>query len=119
MWEPVRTKVAEGGRCFVTMRISTRVPNPGVRIPHTEREAKQGARQVLWEIWKRFSPSLDQVLAASDKEGAAHIVATFFANFLLDNIDLVRQLEDAFRDLQHVPLDSILTELEHRAQSGV
>ena len=26
VWEPVRTKVAEGGRCFVTMRIPTRVP---------------------------------------------------------------------------------------------
>jgi hypothetical protein len=119
VWEPVRTKVAEGGRCFVTMRIPTRVPNPGERVPHTEREAKQGARQVLWEIWKRFSPRLDQVLAASDKEEAAHIVATFFANFLLDNIDLVRQLEDGFRDLQHVPLDPILSELERRAQHWI
>jgi len=93
------------------------IPNPGERVPPTEREAKGQARQILWEIWKRFSPSLDQVLAASDKEEAAHIVATFFANFLLDNIDLVRQLEDAFRDLQSVPLDPILSELERKAQS--
>jgi hypothetical protein len=116
VWEPVATKVPEGGRCFVASRIPTRVPNPGERVPRTEHEAKHGARQVLWEIWKRFSPSLDQVLAARDKEEAAHIVATFFANFLLDNIDLVRQLEDAFRDLSSVPLDPILTALEQRAQ---
>jgi hypothetical protein len=51
-----------------------------------------------------------------DKEQATHIVATFYANFLLDNIDLVRQLEDSFRDMQHVPMDPILSELEQRAQ---
>ena len=43
-------------------------------------------------------------------------IVHFFANFLLDNIDLVRQLEDAFRDMQHVPLDPILSELERKAQ---
>jgi hypothetical protein len=52
----------------------------------------------------------------SDEEQATHIVATLFANFLLDNLDLVRQLESAFRDMQNVPLDPILSELERRAQ---
>jgi hypothetical protein len=70
-------------------------------------------------LWKRFSPSLDEVVSHRAKEQAAHIVSTFFANFLLDNIDLVRQLEDAFRDMQHVPLDPILSELERRAQGRV
>jgi len=119
VWEPVQVKVPEGGRCIVTSRIPTRIPNPGERIPPTERDANGQARQILWEIWKRFSPSLDQVLAASDKEEAAHIVATFFANFLLDNVDLVRQLEDAFREPRRIPLDPILSELERRAQGGV
>jgi hypothetical protein len=119
VWEPVQTKIPEGGRLFVTSRIATRVSNPGERVPNTEREPKGQARQVLWDIWKRFSPSLDQVLSHSDKEEASQLVATFFANFLLDNIDLVRQLEDAFRDLQHVPLDPILSELERRAQRWV
>ena len=59
------------------------------------------------------------MVSHSDKEHASEVVATFFANFLLDNIDLVRQLEDAFRDLQHVPLDPILSELERRAQRGL
>jgi hypothetical protein len=111
VWEPVATKVAEGGRGFVTesVRFKGQVPNP-------EREAKQQARQVLWKMWKRFAPSLDEVVSHSDKEHASEIVATFYANFLLDNIDLVRQLEDAFRDMQHVPLDPILSELERKAQ---
>jgi hypothetical protein len=116
VWEPVQVKVPEGGRCIVTSRIPTRIPNPGECVPPTEREAKGQARQVLWEIWKRFSPSLDEIVSHSDKEQASEMVATFFANFLLDNVDLVRQLEAAFRDLQHVPLDPILSELERRAQ---
>ena len=111
VWEPVATKVPEGGRCIVTTSFTVMgsVPNP-------EHEAKQQARQILWEIWERYSPSLDRIIADSDKEQASEIVATFFANFLLDNIDLVRQLEDAFRDPQHVPKDPILSELERRAQ---
>lgn len=116
VWEWVATKIPKDGRCFVTSGITSRVLNPGEGFQKTESEAKQGARQILWEIWKRFSPSMDQVLSASDKEEAAHIVAAFFANFLLDNVDLVRQLEDAFMDPQHVPLDPILTELERKAQ---
>jgi hypothetical protein len=119
VWEPVKTKVSEGDRCFTTFRITPRVPDTGEHVPNTEREAKAQARQVLWEIWKRFSPSLDEVLSHNDKEQASQLVATFFANFLLDNIDLVRQLESAFRDPRVVPLDPILSELERRAQAWV
>lgn len=111
VWEPVQTKISEGGRAFSYALVG------GLRERDPYAAAKQGARQILWELWKRFSPSLDEVVAHSDKEEAAHIVATFFANFLLDNVDLVRQLEEAFRDRQHVPLDSILSELERKAQS--
>lgn len=74
------------------------------------------ARQLVWIIWKRFSPSLDQLVAHVDEEVAAELVATFFADFLIVNMDLVRQLEDAFMDRQHVPLQPIPPELERRAQ---
>jgi len=113
VWEPVATKVAEGGRTFSYSLVG------GTRERDPDAAAKYGSRQVLWEMWKRFAPSLDEVVSHSDKEHASEVVATFFANFLLDNIDLVRQLEDAFRDLQHVPLDPILSELERRAQRGL
>ena len=110
VWETVATKVSEGGRTFSYSFVG------GAQERDPDAAAKHGARQILWEIWKRFSPSLDEVVSHNDKEQATHIVATFFANFLLDNIDLVRQLEDAFRDMQHVPLDPILSELERKAQ---
>lgn len=109
VWEPVATKVPEGGRTFSYSLV-------GGAERDQSAAAKHGARQILWEIWKRFSPSLDEVVSHKDKEQATHIVATFYANFLLDNIDLVRQLEDSFRDMQHVPMDPILSELEQRAQ---
>jgi hypothetical protein len=109
--EPVVTRIPEGGRMIVTVsaNFEGQAPNP-------ERNAKHQARQILWGIWKRFAPSLDEVVSHSEKEQAAEVVATIFADFLLDNIDLVRQLEDSFKDLQHVPLDPILSELEQRAQ---
>jgi hypothetical protein len=110
VWEPVATKVSEGGRTFSYSLVG------GSRERDPDAAAKHAARQILWELWKRFSPSLDEIVSHSDKEQATHIVATFFANFLLDNVDLVRQLEDAFRDPQHVPLDPTLSELEQRAQ---
>jgi len=110
VWEPVQTKILEGGRAF---SYSLAV-GPQGRDP--DAAAKQGSRQILWEMWKRFSPSLDEFVSHSDKEQATPIVATFFANFLLDNVDLVRQLEAAFREPQSIPLDPILSELERRAQ---
>jgi hypothetical protein len=110
VWEPVATKVSAGGRTFSYSLVG------GAQERDADAAAKQGARQILWELWKRFSPSLDEVVSHSDKEQATQIVATFFANFLLDNVDLVRQLEDSFRDMDHVPLDPILSELERRAQ---
>lgn len=113
VWEPVSIKVPEGGRTFSYSSVG------GAQERDPDATAKHAARQILWEIWKRFSPSLDEVVSHSDKEHASYIVATFFANFLLDNVDLVRQLEDSFRDMQHIPMDPILSELERRAQRWV
>jgi hypothetical protein len=113
VWEPVATKVPEGGRTFSYSSIA------GPEGRNADTAAKYGSRQILWEIWKRFSPSLDEIVSHSDKERATHVVATFFANFLLDNIDLIRQLEAAFQEPQSIPLDPILSELERRAQGRV
>ena len=109
VWEPIATSVPEGGRTFCFFTI------PEDQDP--ERHAKRETRAVTWMIWKRFSPSLDQIVSNSEKEQATEIVARFYANFLLDNIDLVRQLEDAFRKPRSIPLDPILSELERKAQT--
>jgi hypothetical protein len=119
VWEPILTKISEGGRRIVTWSIPSRVPSTGERVPNSEREAKARARQILWHLWNRFSPFSE---ALSKKElptqAVAQWVATSFAGFLLDNIDLVRQLEDSFVDPQHFPSDAILSELEQSAQNG-
>jgi hypothetical protein len=111
VWEPVQIKVPEGGRCcsFVSVDFAGQVPNP-------EREAKRNARQLAWAIWKRFAPSLDEVLSHMDKEHASEVVATFFADFLMDNMDLVRQVEASFAGHGGDSKVDPLTELEQRAQ---
>jgi hypothetical protein len=120
LWKPVQTKIPEGGRCFFIWKSSRPNANVGERLPTTEREAKAKARQVLWYLWKRFSP-FGQILSKKDvpAQVVTEMAATSFAEFLLDNIDLVRQLEDAFMDPQHIPSDPILSELERRAQPRV
>jgi hypothetical protein len=109
-WEPVQIKVPEGGRgfTFVSANFEGQVPNP-------EREAKRNARELAWHIWKRFAPSLDQVLSHRDKEQASQVVATLFADFLMDNMDLVSQVETGFKAGNGGDLDALM-ELEQRAQ---
>ena len=110
IWEPVATKVR--GRTYhaISAHFVGQALNP-------ERDAKRQARELVWNIWKRFAPSMDQVLSHCDKEHASMIVATFFADFLMDNIDLVRQVEASFRadNLGGLPV-GVLDELERRAQ---
>jgi hypothetical protein len=106
VWEPVATKMR--GRIFTTCS------NPESSDP--DRDAKRQARELLWMIWKRFAPSVDQVLAHSDKEHASEIVATLFADFLMDNIDLVRQVEASFRAGTGGGGLDFLEELERKAQ---
>ena len=72
---------------------------------------------MLWEIWKRFSASLDRVVSQRDKEQASEIVATLFADYLIDNIELVQQLESSFHgETGSWPGLDLLAELERRAQ---
>jgi hypothetical protein len=118
VWEPVQTKIPDGRRRVVTWRFRQHVANRRERVPKTQREAKDQALQILWNIWKRFSPRVERRCCLTvANEVASRQIATSFANFLLDNIDLVRQLEDAkFRE-PAVDLDPILSELERRAQA--
>jgi hypothetical protein len=62
------------------------------------------------------------VLSHRDKEQASEVVATFFADFLMDNIDLVREVEASFMAGNGIgPFDGrldLLPEMERRAQSG-
>ena len=55
---------------------------------------------------------LDDLLSHLDKKQ----VAGLFADFLMDNIDLVRQIESSFRAANGGGPVDLLTELEQRAQ---
>jgi hypothetical protein len=54
--------------------------------------------EVLWKIFKRFSPILDVFTSNDDKENSVHFSAVLFSDFLLDNIDLVHKLEDGLKN---------------------
>jgi hypothetical protein len=104
VWEPLLTKVPEGGRHCITYEI------PGL---DPDIAAKRRARKVVWMIWRRFSNLADE----KEKE-ASEIVASLFADFVIDNIDLIRQLESSFR-AGDGGVDGgvdLLTELEQKAQ---
>jgi hypothetical protein len=109
-WEPIRTKIGEGGRGFAMCVLDGGDP---------DRQAKHQARELLWMIFKRFSPILDLVTSHNDGENAAHNAAVLFADFLMDNIDLVRQIEASFSAGTGGGRLDLLTELERRAQGGV
>lgn len=108
-WEPVSTKVPEGGRS-ISMSVAGPVPDP-----------KRQAQDLLWEIWKRFV-NVDRLMshtdeqALSDKE-AFHLVTKLFDDSAAENADLVRDLEAGFRIHGGPPLATLI-ELERRAQGG-
>jgi hypothetical protein len=108
VWEPVRTKLEEDGICFTVSTNTSADP---------EREARSQVRQLAWEIWNRFSPSLDPIYAHSGKKQAAQLVANLFANFVLDNVDLLTRVENWLRT-HDIDGRDVLKELERRAQGG-
>jgi hypothetical protein len=59
------------------------------------------------------------VLSNTDKEDASEMVARFFADFLMDNIHLVRQLEGSFMAGNGGGPLELWFELEQKAQSSV
>ena len=54
--------------------------------------------------------------SSPNQESSANSAALFFADFLLDNIELVRKLEEEFKNRQLGYID-LLKELEQRAQN--
>ena len=102
VWELIPTKVPEGGRGSAFPTFEGQDP---------KREAKRQTRELVWAIWKRFSPSRDQLTADSD------IVAILFADFLMNNMDLVSQVEAEFTGARRGDLNPLM-ELERRAQRG-
>jgi hypothetical protein len=114
VWEPVQTKIPEGGRAVITISVDFKGQGP----PDPEREARRNTRDLLWEIWSRFAPSLDQPLSHRDREQASHLVAVMFADFVIDNMDLVSQVEAGFRAGNGGDLAALM-ELERRAHGRV
>jgi hypothetical protein len=109
VWEPVATKFRE-------RRKFTTIGSFVGQATNLERDAQRQARELIWNIWKRFAPSLDQVLSHGDREKPSIIVETIFADFLMDNIDLVRQVEASFKAGTGGGALDLLEELEGKAQ---
>ena len=104
VWKTVETKVPEGKRIF----------GVGGGFPGQDPDtlAKRQARELVWDIWKRFS-NVDELLS---HQVASNVVAALFADFLMDNIDRVRQVEASFRaGTGGGPLE-LLAELERKAK---
>ena len=113
------TGISDTGKTIpTTMDETCRVWGSGpieFRNDSPERQAEHQARAVLWMIFKRFSPILD-LTSSPNQESSANSAALFFADFLLDNIELVRKLEEEFKNRQFGYID-LLKELEQRAQN--
>ena len=104
----IPTTMGEGGRAWCGGPIQAINDTP-------ERREERQAREVLWQIFKRFSRHLDLSIFNRGQESPVHIAALMFADFLLDNIDLVRKLEDELKNPKGGCVD-VMKELEQRAQ---
>jgi hypothetical protein len=100
VWEPIHSKVAPGGFLF------TMTTGSEGRTPDLEREARHRARSLLWDLWRRFSGT---------EELPDGIAGLLFADFLIANLDLVREVETGFRT-SHFPPPEVLKTLEQNAQ---
>src|ERR1700751_3122847 len=89
VWDPVRTKVEEGGRRYVTTSASFKGA-----IPDPERGAIGKARQLLWMIWGRFSGVNDMI---GPEVARAQLSGVLFDNFLIANTDIVERVVHALR----------------------
>jgi hypothetical protein len=109
VWEPIPTRIPEGHYTFGFTRATFKGQGP----PDPEREAKRCARDVLWDVWSRY---VNLHLSQDDRETFAHIVAILFADFVIDNVDLVRELTSLFNGGRSAQPFAVLTELERRAK---
>jgi hypothetical protein len=84
----------------------------GQGLADPEREARRNAREVLWDAWSRYFN-----LQPSEPNDKETVVALLFADFVIDKIDLARQLLSLFGGGEdRRPPFTILTELEQRAK---
>jgi len=100
-WEPIQSKIPPGGFSF-TWTIAS---HEGQK-PDPEREARHSARALLWDLWRRFSGT---------EKLPDDIAGLLFADFLIANLDLVREVETGFRT-SHFPPPEVLRTLEQNAQ---
>jgi hypothetical protein len=118
VWEPIPDRLPEGGWSFNFIRATFSQTPPDLQHLPDEREAKRCAREVLWDAWSKYfqlePPQRD------DRQTNAHIVALLFADFVIDNLDLARQLMSLFGSgAEGVEPFAILTELERKAKAWV
>ena len=117
LWEPVPTRLAEGRYCFTFLTVTYRgQSSPGSPMHRDPVQAKRFTRDVLWDVWSKYHSlgSPEQV----NKEAFGHMVAILFADFVMDNVDLARELMSTLsgRSEGAKPF-AILTELERRAKA--
>jgi len=103
VWERIATKVPEGTRAFGFSSIAGPDVDP-------DKKARHEARQLLWMIWERCC-----FLAPLVKDNA-ETSATLFADLVMENIDLLRQVEDIFKKTEGGGRLEVLMELERKAQ---
>jgi hypothetical protein len=81
-WKPVDIRAPEGSRCFLMADV-LQSQDPKKNID-PEITAKHRTRQFLWGIWERCS-------GRSDLKDHPEALAGFFADYLIENLDLVRE----------------------------
>lgn len=81
-----------------------------------EREARAMTRELLWQIWRRFS-GIDDVVAP--EEARAHMSTIGFEDFLIANTDIVERVVDACRQKPGVAGMDVMMEIEKRASRGL
>ena len=74
-----------------------------------ETTARHSTRQLLWMIWERCS-------GMSNLKDHPEALAGFFADYLMENLDLVREVETSFRTgSPPFPSMQLLQQLEQKA----
>ena len=127
VWEPVPPRLEEGGFCYVTHRVTFKGQGPPDRetgeealkkfmaSDPSEREAKHDARELLWAVWSKCQPNISRPSGNIPAELAAASVAMFFADFVIDNVDLAREFVSRRYDGEGRDPLTIVLELERRA----
>ena len=115
-WKPVPVRIPEGSSIWTYSKIRETFKIQGPRDPAAaplEREAKQGARELLWAVWRKCQPNLSR--ASGNHELHVASVAWHFADFAIDNIDLAREFLDHMHHGEGRTALAVVLDLERRA----